>query len=127
MLSSRSESGGGHRSSPRTSNTRSRKGAPLLLRELEAGRTFRWRSLLLLASLLARLAPLAPRSGRTAGFPRPEPKAAAASSRPARFARAGCELGPSAPCQSREEPPLLLLRAPVGLDRVHAGGNPAPY
>src|SRR3990172_13417608 len=36
----------------------------------------------MLASLFARLTPLAPRSGRTAGFPRPWPKAAAASSRP---------------------------------------------
>jgi len=35
-----------------------------------------------LASLFARLAPLAPRSGRTAGFPRPCAFGAAASSRP---------------------------------------------
>src|SRR3990172_4806052 len=78
----------------------------------------------MLASLFARLAPLAPRSGRTAGFPRPCAFGAAASSRPGSLRSRRLRMSLYSSLSDPSEPPLDLLpsdaerrRPPVGADR----------
>ena len=80
----------------------------------------------MLASLFARLAPIAPRSGRTAGFPRIAPDGACASSRPGSLRSLGAkgffkELAPV--LAEHEGPQFFGLPSLDGEDHVGEEGK----